>query len=397
MILGAGIYQVPLIRKASEMGLFTIVVSIPGPYPGFALADRPYEINTTDAEAVLEAARAEQIDGIVTTGTDVAVRTVGRVCAALGLPGIPEEAARVVTDKARMKEAFSGIVSSSPFRVLQLSADLTEDVSRRAAEAASELGYPVMVKAVDVSGSRGVTRVDSPAEIGSAVRAAVSATHTDRIVVEGFARGEEIGLDAFVENGQIRAFFPHRKFVRRAGCVTIPGGHAFPYRCTDALRENLLRETEAIVRATGIDNCALNCDIMIDGENVSVIEAGGRCGATCIPELIERHTGIDYYGQMIRNALGEPCDFTQKKEQPCGAKLLFSDRDGIIDAIDRAGIRVIRERTGAEIVLDYEEGRRVEAVKNGTSRIGHVIADTDSEEELDRIAAEVLGCIKISG
>ena len=139
MILGAGIYQAPLIRKASEMGLLTIVVSIPGPYPGFALADRPYEINTTDAEAVLEAARAEQIDGIVTTGTDVAVRTVGRVCAALGLPGIPEEAARVVTDKARMKEAFSGIVSSSPFRVLQLSADLTEDVSRRAAEAASEL------------------------------------------------------------------------------------------------------------------------------------------------------------------------------------------------------------------------------------------------------------------
>ena len=30
MILGAGIYQVPLIRKAKEMGLETLVVSIPG-------------------------------------------------------------------------------------------------------------------------------------------------------------------------------------------------------------------------------------------------------------------------------------------------------------------------------------------------------------------------------
>ena len=33
MILGAGIYQVPLILKAKEMGLYTLVVSYPGPYP----------------------------------------------------------------------------------------------------------------------------------------------------------------------------------------------------------------------------------------------------------------------------------------------------------------------------------------------------------------------------
>ena len=42
MILGAGIYQVPLIKTAKRMGLYTIVVSIPGNYPGFALADKVY-------------------------------------------------------------------------------------------------------------------------------------------------------------------------------------------------------------------------------------------------------------------------------------------------------------------------------------------------------------------
>ena len=53
MILGAGIYQVPLIRAAKEMGFFVIVVSIKGDYPGFALADKIYYINTTDREACL--------------------------------------------------------------------------------------------------------------------------------------------------------------------------------------------------------------------------------------------------------------------------------------------------------------------------------------------------------
>ena len=37
MILGAGIYQVPLIKTAKKLGLYTIVVSIPGNYPGFEL------------------------------------------------------------------------------------------------------------------------------------------------------------------------------------------------------------------------------------------------------------------------------------------------------------------------------------------------------------------------
>ena len=40
IILGAGIYQAPLIRQAKELGLFVIVVSSPGDYPGFALADK---------------------------------------------------------------------------------------------------------------------------------------------------------------------------------------------------------------------------------------------------------------------------------------------------------------------------------------------------------------------
>ena len=65
MILGAGIYQVPLIRTARRMGLYTIVVSIPGDYPGFALADKIYELNTRDKEAILAAAEKEQIDGIL--------------------------------------------------------------------------------------------------------------------------------------------------------------------------------------------------------------------------------------------------------------------------------------------------------------------------------------------
>ena len=144
MILGAGIYQVPLIRTARRMGLYTIVVSIPGDYPGFALADKIYELNTRDKEAILAAAEKEQIDGICTSGTDVAVSTIGYVCEKMHLSGIPCEAAEILTDKAKMKDAFrqGGVSAADGMRVRS---------AEEAQKAAEQLGYPVVVKRVDSS------------------------------------------------------------------------------------------------------------------------------------------------------------------------------------------------------------------------------------------------------
>ena len=152
MILGAGIYQVPLIRTARRMGLYTIVVSIPGDYPGFALADKIYELNTRDKEAILAAAEKEQIDGICTSGTDVAVSTIGYICEKMHLSGIPYEAAKILTDKAKMKDAFrqGGVSAADGMRVRS---------AEEAQKAAEQLGYPVVVKRVDSSGSRGITVV----------------------------------------------------------------------------------------------------------------------------------------------------------------------------------------------------------------------------------------------
>ena len=80
LILGAGIYQVPLIKTAKRMGIQTLVASIPGKYPGFEIADKVFYENTVDYEKILEIAKEEKIDGIVTAGTDVAVITIGKVC-----------------------------------------------------------------------------------------------------------------------------------------------------------------------------------------------------------------------------------------------------------------------------------------------------------------------------
>ena len=138
----------------------------------------------------------------------------------------------------------------------------------------------------------------------------------------------------------------------------------------------------------------MNADVFVRDQKAWIVEIGGRTGATCIPELIGIHYGFDFYEKMIRNALGEPVSFEEREHTPCMAKLLVSPRGGKITDIDHEGIRKIREE-GVEVQLDYPVGHSVSAMENGTDRIGHVIARTKREEELDEVIQRVEKCIEI--
>lgn len=390
MILGAGIYQVSLIRTARRMGLYTIVVSIPGEYPGFAWADKIYHVDTRNKEEILNIARNEKISGICTAGTDVAVTAIGYVCEKLGLAGLSEKAAACVTDKALMKAAFArGGVSSAQYRKVH---SLEE-----AKKAAEEIGFPVVVKCVDSSGSRGITIVENPAGLPQAFINAGRGSRKDYAVVEKFLTGKEIGVDGIVQNGKIVFLAPHEKFLYYGDQITVPAGHGFPLDVSDETKAEILHQMQLAVSAAGLDQCPFNADVIVNGNQVSLVEIGGRTGATCIPELISLYYGFDLYEKIIQNAMGLPLEWIENDSRvPCMAKLLMSPVNGTITWIDNAKLQKIR-KNGMEVELDFSVGHSVEKMHNGTDRIGHVIAKTGSESEFQKILDRVYSCIFVNG
>lgn len=399
LILGASVYQVPLIQTAKRLGLYTIVASIPGEYPGFALADKVYYINTIDKEAILQAALEEQIDGICTTGTDVAVATIGYVCERMGLAGVSEAAAVRATDKAEMKKAFQAHqVAASRFRIVRS----LEEVYA----AAEEIGLPVVVKRVDSSGSRGITIVREKEGLAQAFEDALSRSAKDYALVEEMLKGTEIGVDGVVQGGRLIFLAPHEKFVYRSEKITIPAGHGFPYRGTQKAQEEIKVQMQRAVEALGLDNCSVNADVFVDGDRVYMIELGGRTGATCIPELISMYYGFDFYETILQNALGESLDLGHTQAgtddeasaqlTPCMAKLLMSPVNGTITKIEEKRLAELR-RDGTQIALDFPVGHLVEAMENGTTRIGHVVTKAERVEALDEMVSRVYSCIEVDG
>ena len=145
-----------------------------------------------------------------------------------------------------------------------------------------------------------------------------------------------------------------------------------------------------IIRAPGMDNCAINIDAMIlPDESVSIIEAAGRCGATGIPEVISGYTGRDYYSCIIDAALGRPiAPFDLTHGTPTASQLLYTERSGILREIRYrfAGREYVNENAVVpgvgKVELSFAPGDDIDAFRNGTDRIGQAIFQAASNDEL---------------
>ncbi|MCI8317356.1 MAG: ATP-grasp domain-containing protein [Lachnospiraceae bacterium] len=385
MIMGAGIYQVPLLKKAKEMGIYTIAVSIPGNYPGFEVADQVCYENTVDYEKVLEIAKREKIDGIVTAGTDVAVITIGRVCDEMGLSGLSFEAAKIASNKILMKKKYEEYgVRTARFRELSFEDDMYEKVK--------ELNFPLIFKAIDSSGSRGIIRVNALEEFEAARSVVKSITRNQSFIIEEFVEGEEFGAQAFVYHGEVKFILPHGDYVFQ-GDTGVPVGHFAPYNLDETVIDDMKVQLTNAVRAMGLDNCAINADFILKDNQTYVLELGGRSGATCLAELVSIYYGYDYYEKLILAALGEEVEFPQTQAVPNASMLLRSDRDGVITSIEN---RNQPDDDIYEIQFDYKVGDPVKKFHVGPHRIGHVVTKGDTLEGAVDKLHEVLEHIKIT-
>ena len=390
LILGAGVYQVPLIKTAKRLGCYTIVSSIDGNYPGFDIADKVYRINTVDTDAMMRIAEDEDVDGVVTAGSDVAVVSVGKVCDKLGFKGLSEKAAEIASDKLLMKQVYEKYgVNTAKYRKIYLNDQDYEDKL-------DGLEFPLIFKAIDSSGSRGITRVDSPDDFDDARESVIQNTKSDHFIVEEFIDGYEFGAQAFVQDGKIEFILPHGDYVFK-GDTGVPVGHYAPFDVSEEQIENIKVELTKAIKAMELDNCAINADFIMKDDKVYVLEIGGRSGATCLAELTSIYYGFDYYEKIVQVALGEHADFAPTcAPVPNASKLLISDKSGTIssqtDDNDPYDPDII------DVSFDYNIGDEIRAFHVGPDRIGQVITKGETLEQavekLDQAMKKITIAIK---
>ncbi len=176
-VLGASYLQGPLLRRARALGMRTLCFAWEKDAVCRNEADRFFPISIREKEQIAAVCRAEGIDGITSIASDVAVPAMVFVADALGLPGNPPCSLRPTTEKGVMREVLARAGLPCPrFRCVR-------DIESAHA-AAEELGFPLIVKPCDRSGSLGVLRIESPEAVTAAAEAALACSFGGAVILE---------------------------------------------------------------------------------------------------------------------------------------------------------------------------------------------------------------------
>lgn len=387
MILGAGYTQVPLIEAAKHLGCHTITASIDGDYPGFAAADEAAYVNIADPEAVVEKARQLQVDAVTTCGLDLGMAAIGAVCEALKIPGPSSDAAGKASNKLDMKKALVRAgVQTARFICIHNREELERGLL--------QLPFPVILKAVDQMGSRGIFRCDTREEVFENYEKTMEATGKEYCLLEEFIEGEIFGVETMIQDGKIVYMLPNNIDAFQSTTPT-PVGHSVPFKELDTLGDQIQEQTRKAIFALGLDNCPVNCDFIKKDGKVYVIELTGRSGATGLSEMVSIYYGINYYEVIVRLALGESVGSFFKQENhltPNLTRTLLSDRAGIVRAIHNYNRH---SEDLVELSFNIAKGDTVRPYTNGRDRIGQVILKGSTLEACEMRLHEVLSHIRL--
>lgn len=365
LIIGAGAGQLPAFHAAKQLGLIVVTADRNPSAPGMALADHALAIDTKDLATIVRVAQEAEVSGVLTLQSDVGVPAVGAVVDALALPGSGLQVAERCSNKILTRLCLKEHGVTQP--AFEVAGGL---VSAR--EAADRIGFPCVIKAPDSSGSRGVVKVAGPQDVESALVEAQKFTSGGKVLVEQFIEGIEFGAQGFCLEGECVLVLLHDDELSRPPFM-IPIGHSMPSSLSVSQQAKALRSVVAAVSALGIEHGPSNIDLILgqDGE-VYLVEVGVRIGATCLPELVELHTGIDWVAAGIQASLGQYPDLTPKRAVPSAAYILENSVDGIYRGFE-APEWVAGHPGIVEWELTVSPGDRVSMFRKGTDRIGKVV------------------------
>ena len=381
-MLGGAHSQIPVIKAAREMGHYVITCDYLEDNPGHKYAHEYYNVSTTDKEAVLSLASSLKIDGIVCYASDPAAPTAAYVAEKLGLPSNPYQSVEILSNKDRFRE----FLKENNFNVPRAKGYYTLE------EAEAEFHsfkMPVMVKPVDSSGSKGVSKIDSIDLLREKVEDALSYSRVKRFIIEEYIEksGYHIGGDGFSVDGRL-AFLclANEHFPVSRINPFVPVSASWPSAMPKHIQNKIHHEIQRALNLLNMKTGAYNFDIRIDDkEDIYFIEMGARNGGDLYPQVINYATGIDMVEYTIKAALGDNCsDLTMVEPKGYWAVyLLNSQNSGIFKGVD---IHEEIQKNIVEYELLVNQGEETSALTGAHAKVGIMILQFSSMDEmLDKV------------
>lgn len=376
LVLAAGILQVPVIKKAREMGHYVIAADGNPEAVGLPLADKAIVANITDEEVMLRIAREEKVNGVIHPCSEVSMNVMGRINDELGLSGISRETAIQATNKHLMRKAFERYGAPSPKSFCTNEVDDAWDIfinkfSRNTA----------ILKPSRNSGSRGVAKISQQTEkeeFVSLFNRAMNDSRDQSVMIEQFIEGPEFSVEIIVWNGHVNVLTVTDKKTTEAPYF-VELGHNQPSVFPLEMQAKLKDAAVAGVKALGLNNCAAHAELKLMEDKPYLMEIGARLGGDFISTVLTQlSTGIDMVAAAINAALRIEPNLVPQGPQQGVCIRYFTPQPGRLTAIKDKELLSDSHIYDAEIY--HLEGDMIPEVRSSLDRSGHVIVTDETVE-----------------
>lgn len=391
LLLGGSAQQIVAIKTAKNLGYFTVLCDYLVDNPGQYYADKFYLISTTDKEAVLNVAKKEQVNGVLAYASDPAAPTAAFVAEKLGLNTSPYSSVEILCNKDKFraflkKNGFNSPKAGSYFTV----SDALNDIS--------SFSFPIIVKPVDSSGSKGVTVLSNVEDLEEAINFAFSFSRSHRIIVEEYIENKYpylLGGDIFVDKGKVVLWGLLNCHRDNSVNPLVPVGKSYPLEMNNEDIKNVKDTLQTLVNKLNIKSCGMNVELVVSKDGrVWPIDIGPRNGGNMIPDLLGLIFNVDVVEMAIKSAMGveENSTFLYEGEPYYATHNIHSPKNGLLLDID------FSEEIKPYIIKKYiykSKGDIVERFDNASKALGIVFMKFNSCIEMNKFLLNIDEHIKV--
>jgi biotin carboxylase len=381
------------VTAAARLGVDVVVGSEHRQALAGPMGDRAVVVPLAGGDAALDAIAAlhdrTPLDAVLAVD-DQGVVVAAAAAQRLGLRHNPPNAVAATRDKAAMRERLAAASLPQPaYRIVAHGADI--------ASAATQVGYPCVVKPVSRSASQGVIRVDDAIQAAAAgirIRAIVG-DGPEPLLVERFVPGAEVAVEGLLLGGRLEVLAVFDKPDPMDGPFFEETIYVTPSRQPASVLADLEATVARAAAALGLREGPVHAELRIGTAGaLMILELAARSIGGLCARALRFGAGVSLEEVIIRHALGLGLDGLARETQASGVMMLPIRSAGVLDRVSgQERALAIDGVVGVEISI--ASGRPVVPLPEGDRYLGFVFARGPTAQDLEDALRRAEACLEV--
>lgn len=294
LILGGMRFSCEIVNTAKAMGIYTLVADYNKieDSPGKQIADEAVDLSVIDVDAVVNFVKNHNIDGVFVGFNDMLLPYYAAICEKAGLPCYGTKAQ---FDTLIAKDQYKALCRQFGVPTIP-EYDINDD----------NIKYPVLVKPVDSSGSRGITICHNREELKAAVEVGRKASKQGKVLIERYMDGREVTVFwTFQDGNYYLSALANRHVKHNQGqdIIPLPVGYTFPSVFLPKYQQEVEENCKQMFRHLGIKDGMMFMQCKVEDGTCYLYDLGYRPTGSLEYKILKRVCGYNPLEMMICHAL----------------------------------------------------------------------------------------------